>query len=352
MSPVQLPPGDPTLELPFAHGGPAGQAILRGLPEDFVVEERLGYEPTGEGEHAFLVIRKRNTNTHDLARSIAKLCGIRQVDVGYAGLKDRAAVTTQSFTVHLPGKPDPDWTMLDDEDIQVLSVTRHNRKIRRGSLRGNVFRLRLRDAQVDREILDQRLAAIVAQGVPNYFGSQRFGHQGSNLRRADALLRGELRKVKREQKGILLSAARAQLFNQALAARVEADNWNRLLGGEVVLLEGSGRQFVAETVDDELARRVAEFDIHPSGPLPGRSCRTLVPEGEAAWLEGQALRDWGDWIDGLARLGLDADRRSLRLRVEELDLSWDGVDLLLSFGLTSGSYATVVVRELVAVVQG
>lgn len=346
MSVLQLPQGDPTRDLPFAHGGPAGGAVLRAMAEDFVVEEQLGYEASGEGEHAFLVIRKRNINTQDLARSIARLCGIRQVDVGYAGLKDRVAVTTQAFSVHLPGKPDPDWSMLEDEDVQVLSVARHNRKIRRGSLRGNAFRLRLREVRADRELLEQRLAAIAEHGVPNYFGSQRFGYQGANLRRADGLLRGELRKVKREQKGILLSAARSHIFNQVLAARVDAGNWDRVLGGDVMLLEGSQRQFVAETVDDELVRRAAEFDIHPSGPLPGRPCRTLVPEGEAAWLESQVLREWADWVDGLARMGVDADRRSLRLRVEQLAWDWEGGDLLLGFALTSGSYATVVVREL------
>jgi tRNA pseudouridine13 synthase len=351
MSVLQLPQGDPTRELPCAHGGAVGSAVLRAAPEDFVVEERLGYTASGEGEHAFLVIRKRNTNTHDVARSLAKLCGVRQVNVGYAGLKDRNAVTTQAFSVHLPGKPDPDWTMLDDEDIQVLSARRHNRKIRTGSLRGNAFRLRLREVQADREQLEQRLAALAARGVPNYFGSQRFGRDGANLRRADALLRGELGKVRREQKGILLSAARSQLFNQVLAARVEAGNWDRVLGGDVLLLEGSGRQFIAEQVDDELIRRAAEFDIHPSGPLPGRACRTLVPEGEAAWLESQALREWADWIDGLAHLGVDADRRSLRLRVDELGWDWDGDDLLLAFALRAGSYATVVVRELVTVVE-
>lgn len=352
MSILQLPQGDPTRELPFAHGGPAGTAVLRAEPEDFVVVENLGYQASGEGEHAFLVVRKRNTNTHDLARSIAKLCGIRQVDVGYAGLKDRAAVTTQAFSVHLPGKPDPDWTILDDEDIQVLSVERHSRKIRRGSLRGNTFGLRLRNVQADRGLLESRLASIAEAGVPNYFGNQRFGHEGSNLRRVHALFSGELRKVKREQRGILLSAARSQLFNQVVATRVEAGNWDQVVGGDVMLLEGSGRQFVAEAVDDDLRARAAAFDIHPSGPLPGRACRTLVPEGEAAWLERQALRDWGDWIDGLARLGLDADRRSLRLRVNELVWSWDHDDLRIAFTLTSGSYATVVVRELAAVVEG
>jgi tRNA pseudouridine13 synthase len=343
---VQLPSGDPTLELPHAHGGPAGQGLLRAIPDDFVVDEDLGYQPSGQGEHAFLVIRKRNTNTHDLARSLAKLCGIAQVGVGYAGLKDRQAVTTQSFSVHLPGRPDPDWTVLDDEDIQVLSVARHHRKIRRGSLRGNRFRVRLREVNADREALEQRLQRIARHGVPNYFGSQRFGHAGSNLRRADALLRGELRKVKREQKGILLSAARAQLFNQVLAARVDAGNWDRVLRGDVLLLAGSERQFIADSVDDTLLRRAAEFDIHPSGPLPGRPCRTLVPEEEAAWLESQALRPWLDWIDGLARLGLDADRRSLRLKVDELAWHWESDQLLLDFALPAGSYATVVVREL------
>ncbi len=351
MSPVQLPQGDPTRVLPFAHGGPVGNAVMRAEPGDFVVEENLGYQASGEGEHAFLVIRKRNTNTHDLARSIAKLCGVRQVDVGYAGLKDRAALTTQAFSVHLPGKPDPDWTILDDDDIQVLSAERHNRKIRRGSLRGNRFVLRLRQVTGDRTAVEARIADVVARGVPNYFGHQRFGHEGANLRRADGLLRGELRKVKREQRGILLSAARAQLFNQVLAARVEAGNWDQILGGEVVLLDGSGRQFVAEQPDDELARRVDDFDIHPSGPLPGRPCRTLVPEGQSAWLESQALRDWGDWIDGLARLGLDADRRALRLWVDDLTACWEADDLLLTFGLGSGSYATVVTRELLTALR-
>lgn len=346
------PPGDPTLELPFAHGGPAGVGLLRAIPEDFVVEEDLGYEASGEGEHAFLVIRKRNINTHDLARSLAKLSGVRQVDVGYAGLKDRNAVTTQSFSVHLPGKPDPDWSMLEDEDVQLLSAQRHNRKIRRGSLRGNRFRLRLRKVEADREQLEARLADVAAKGVPNYFGNQRFGHNGANLRRADALLSGELRRVRREQKGILLSAARSQLFNQVLAARVEAGNWDQPLDGDVMLLEGSQRQFIAETVDDELRRRTAEFDIHPSGPMPGRACRTLVAESVAGWLEQQALRDWGDWVDGLARQGLDADRRALRLIVRELDWQWEADDLLLGFSLPAGSYATVVVRELLGCSEG
>lgn len=346
MSPLQLPPGDPTRELPCAHGGPAGRAVMRAVPEDFVVEEVLGYQASGAGEHAFLVIRKRNTNTHDLARSLAKLCGIPQVGVGYAGLKDRAAVTTQSFTVHLPGRADPDWTVLDDEDIQVLSVSRHHRKIRRGSLRGNRFQLRLREVDGDRQAVEQRLALIASHGVPNYFGSQRFGHAGSNLRRADALLRGELRRVKREQRGILLSAARAHLFNQVLATRVEAGNWDRALGGDVMLLAGSGAQFVAETVDQALLERLAGFAIHPSGPLPGRPCRSLVPEEQAAWLESQALRPWLDWIDALARLGLDADRRPLRLKVDDLVWQWQDDQLLLGFALPAGSYATVLVREL------
>lgn len=347
MSTLQLPQGDPTKTLPYAYDGPLCNAWLRAEPDDFVVEEILGYEASGEGEHAFLVIQKRNTNTHDLARAIAKVCGIRQVDVGYAGLKDRVAVTTQAFSVHLPGKPDPDWSMLCDDDIQVLSAVRHNRKIRRGSLRGNKFQLRLRDVQADPETLEQRLALIREFGVPNYFGNQRFGREGANLRRADALLSGELRKVKREQRGILLSAARAQLFNQVLATRVEAGNWHQILGGEVVLLEGSGRQFVADAVDETLVDRAKCFDIHPSGPLPGRACRTLVPEDQAGWLETQALREWADWIDGLARLGLDADRRQLRLAVDDLQSHWDGKDLLLSFSLRAGSYATMVVRELI-----
>jgi tRNA pseudouridine13 synthase len=342
--------GDPTRDLPRAYGAPPGQGRIRVQPEDFRVEERLGYGPDGEGEHAFLVVRKRNLNTHDLARRIARRAGVPQVGVGYAGLKDRNAVTVQAFTVHLPGRRDPDWSRLESEEIEILEVARHSRKIRRGSLRGNRFVLQVRDLEGDREILERRLTAMAAGGAPNYFGAQRFGNRGDNLARATALFEGDLR-VKREQRSILLSAVRSQLFNRVLAERVAVGSWNQAQPGEVMLLDGTKRQFAVDEVDTALRARCEASDIHPSGPLYGRPSRSLRPRGAVAALEERVMRPFALWRSGLEGAGLDADRRALRTRVRQLEWHWPAIDrLVLSFELGSGSYATAVLRELIETV--
>ena len=174
---AEIPSGDPTLYLPFAHGGPVLQGYLRTTPEGFVVEEELGYQASGEGEHVFLKVRKRGRNTQEVARAIAKLAGVSQLAVGYAGLKDRHALTTQHFSVQLPGREAPDWAALEDDSLQVLSAERHHRKIRRGSLQGNRFAIRVDRVQGDRDRAEQSLQRIAAAGVPNYFGAQRFGRE-------------------------------------------------------------------------------------------------------------------------------------------------------------------------------
>lgn len=340
-------PGDPTLGLPFAHGGPVLNGHLRGRPEDFIVEEQLGYVASGDGEHVFLTISKRGRNTQEVARSIAKLAGVRQMAVGYAGLKDRHALTTQHFTVQLPGREAPDWSALEDGTLQVLGAERHHRKIRRGTLQGNRFIIRVDQVEGDREIAEQRLRLIRAQGVPNYFGSQRFGREGGNLVRVAEMFDGRGRKPGREQRSLLLSAARAQLFNRVLQARVENASWNQALDGDVMALSGSQRQFMFDPDDATIAPRLAELDIHPTGPLCGRHSRALEAQSQAGRLEEQALAEHGDWIDGLQRFGLEADRRALRLAVTDLDWRWEGDVLELHFGLVSGAYATAVLREIV-----
>lgn len=340
------PSNDPTAGLPYGHGGAPGSGRIRVQVDDFQVDEVLGYGPDGQGEHAFLVIRKRNLNTHELARRIARRAGVPQVSVGYAGLKDRNAVTTQAFSVHLPGQRDPDWGRLVNDEVEILEVARHGRKIRRGGLRGNRFVLRIREVRGERATIERRLAEIAAGGVPNYFGAQRFGNRGDNLERADALFRGDLR-VKREQRGILLSAVRSQLFNSVLAERVAERSWNQPRAGDVMLLDGTKRQFVFDAVDAALERRCAELDVHPSGPLYGRPSRSRQPSGEVAELEARVLQRFPVWRRGLEQAGLDADRRALRTRVKELEWHWPEADqLVLSFELGSGSYATAVFREV------
>lgn len=343
-------PIDPTAELPRAYGGAPLIGRLRVSPEDFVVAEHLGYSADGEGEHAFLQVRKRGLNTADVARELARFAGVRQVDVGFAGLKDRHAVTTQYFSVHLPGRPDPDWRELNRDALQVVDVRRHRRKIRRGSLRGNRFVLVLRELAGGRQQAEDLLQMIARRGVPNYFGPQRFGRQASNLYRAAQLLAGEGRRPKPEQLRMITSAARSYLFNRVLAARVGDTSWDRALQGEVMLLGDSGRQFHAEPEDPQLEARTSACEIHPSGPLPGDAGRCLQPDGQAATIEQVALSDdlARQWCDGLARRRVQSERRSLRLLAEDLNWEWlDDGSLRLTFGLTSGGFATTLVRELV-----
>ncbi|MEC4748063.1 tRNA pseudouridine(13) synthase TruD [Methylomicrobium sp. Wu6] len=328
---------------PYVYGGPSGGGKIRVLPEDFIVEETLGFEPSGAGEHAFLQIRKTGENTEYVARQLARFAEIRQRDIGFAGLKDRHAVTTQWFSVWLPGKPDPDWAVFASASIEVLQVVRHARKLQRGVLAGNRFQLLVRDWRGDRDKADARLAAIKAQGIANYFGAQRFGHQGRNVEQALRLFQGK--KVSRELRGIYLSAARSFLFNQLLAARVAAQNWNRPLPGDVYMFDKSHSRFKADAQDQDIAGRVSAGAIHPTGVLWGQGDSGV--SGEALALEMEAIERFSELVRGLQNSGVEIERRPLRVNVP--DLAWRFADdqLHLSFSLPAGSYATALLREVI-----
>ncbi|GLQ51400.1 tRNA pseudouridine(13) synthase TruD [Dyella flava] len=333
------------LELPKAYGVSPLSAELRRTPEDFRVDEILGYDADGEGEHALLWVEKRGANTDWVARELARFAGVSPLNVGYAGLKDRHAVTRQAFTVQLAGKPDPDWSAFPHDDVKVLASTRHKRKLKRGALRGNRFVLVLRSVQGDHAHAEQVLLAIASRGVPNYFGEQRFGREGGNLAQARAMFAG--RRVDREKRSILLSAARSHIFNSVLAERVERDVWDKPLDGEIWSLAGSRSWFGPEPFDDTLATRLAQGDIHPSGPLwgQGEPPTTAV----AGTLERQVAATFADLAEGVAAARMEQERRPLRLLPKELHWRWlDNETLELSFELPAGAYATVVARELIA----
>jgi tRNA pseudouridine13 synthase len=331
--------------LPYAHGGPPLRARLRSTPEDFIVDELQSIAPDGDGDHVWLLVRKRGANTDWLARELARFAGVNPVDVGYAGLKDRDAVTTQVFTVHLPGRPEPDWAAFPHEGITVLERHRHRRKLKRGALQGNRFVLTLRDVEGDRSAAENVLAAIAARGVPNYFGDQRFGLGGANVARAEAMFAGK--RVDRNTRSMLLSAVRSQLFNQVLAERVRQHNWDQAQDGEVWSLSGSRSWFGPEDYTDTLGERLASGDIHPSGPLWGRG--SLPTSRAALVLEQHALQDCDALKVGLERAGLDQDRRALRLFSRNLQWQWPEPEVLrIQFELPPGTYATVLMRELAA----
>jgi tRNA pseudouridine13 synthase len=332
-----------TVALPYAHGGPPISGVLRAEPADFRVDEILGFEPSGEGEHAFLLIEKTDANTEWVARQLAVAAGVAPMAVGYAGLKDRHAITRQTFSVQMPGRAAPDWSALAIAGVSVLAATRHNRKIKRGAHRGNRFRIRLRRVRGSIQEVETRLATIRERGVPNYFGEQRFGRDGQNVALAEALFAG--RRMPRPQRGFALSAARAQLFNAVLAARVANVNWDQALDGEVWMLGGSNAIFGPEAWSEALATRLTALDIHPTGPLWGKGelrCTAAVRELELAAIAAHATL-----ARGLERVGLEQERRALRLRANDLNHVWESDDsIVLDFHLASGAFATTVLREL------
>lgn len=320
-----------------AHGGPLLRGRIRQHAEDFAVTEALGFEPDGDGEHDFLWIEKKNTNTMWLARQLAKYAGIEARDVGYAGMKDRHAVTRQWFSVRRPGGTPADWAALNIEGAKVLETSRNTRKLRRGAHAGNQFRIVVRDVgQPEKKSFNRIIKAILEQGVPNYFGEQRFGRENNNLELANLLFAGK--RLNREKRSIALSSARGWIFNHVLQQRVEAGSWAVLESGDIAALNGSGSIFKVDEADDSIQRRCHQLDLHPTGPLYGDG-------GNPPATENTVVDRFPEYAKGLEK-HTKAARRPLRLAVRELSASLDDDIVTLEFNLARGGFATAVLREL------
>ena len=200
------------MKLNYLLGKPQQGGRLKAEFADFIVREELGYPLAGEGEFVAVKVRKTNANTLFVGEQLAKFVGISAKNMSYAGLKDRHAVTEQWFCLHLAGKETPDFSAFECEGVEILEVTRHNRKIRTGALEGNYFELLLRDVEETDE-LKQRLNQLQAVGFPNYFTEQRFGRDGHNLTQAQRWASGEISVKDRKKRSFYLSAARSEVFN-------------------------------------------------------------------------------------------------------------------------------------------
>ena len=331
------------MSLPRAYGGSTLTAQFRASPEDFLVVEQPAFEASGAGEHLLLTIEKRGLTTVMAAKRLAAWAGVPEADVGYAGMKDRNAVTRQRFTVRIPKKVAPDVGALATGDFRVLDAHWHLRKLPRGALAGNMFELMLRDVSGEAATIDARLAAIASGGLPNYFGEQRFGRSGDNVEQARRMFAGA--RMRREERSLLLSAARSELFNAVLAARVDEGTWATGMDGEVWMLEGTHSVFGPEGATQELRERAARGDIHATGPMWGRGA--LRTTGACAALEARVLEPHADLRVGLEKEGLRQERRALRVRVGELAWERPSADTLkLRFALPPGSYATGLLAEL------
>ncbi len=329
---------------PRAWGEPCGSAVLKAQPEDFRVTEVLDIELSGAGEHLWLLLAKRNLNTEDVARQLARAAGVKLQDVSYAGLKDRRAITSQWFSLQLPGRADPDFSALWNSDLSCLESRRHSRKLQRGAHSANHFAIRLSHLQASQPELEQRLGQLAVAGVPNYFGPQRFGRDGGNIDQARHWAERSALPPARGTRSRLLSTARSLIFNQVLAQRVADGSWNKLRDGDCLAFTDSRSHFAAQRLatDDP---RLDALDVHPTGPLWGGGAS---PATEAVWALEQRVAAtepvFCAWLEGA---GLEQQRRILRLPIKGLTWHYPSTDCLeLEFTLPTGCFATVVLREL------
>lgn len=329
------------LHPPRALGAPLARGGLRAEPEDFVVEEDLGFSASGTGQHILLKVQKRNANTQWVARELAKLSGCHPRDVGYAGLKDRRAVAVQWLTVPKSKLTLEAWREVRHPEFDVLQADAHSRKLPRGALAGNRFTIRVRGIDVADDALATRVAEIRRRGVPNYFGPQRFGHGGSNLTR----ITDGLRALGPQERGFVLSAARSLVFNAVLAERVRESSWDQLEVGDLANLDGRGSFFLVDAVDTTLTQRMTQLDIHPTGPMWGRG--ELPSRHRILVLETTIAAQFQQPCALIVDAGMDQERRALRLAVRDLSWERESSGLVIRFRLTRGSFATTVLREII-----
>jgi len=331
----------------YLHGKPESTGILRSQISDFKVFEQLPFVPCGEGEHLFVHIRKTGANTIFVARELAKYFNVKEQLVSYAGLKDRFAVTEQWFGVHVPGKQEYNLDDLVIEGVEVLSFNRHNKKLRTGALTGNRFELILRDVTAIKA-LTERWQNIVEQGVPNYFGEQRFGIDGGNIERALGLFSGQ--KVKdKKKRGIYLSAARSHIFNGVINERINQQCFDQVAVGDVLMLAGTQSVFHLDEIDETIKQRFIDKDVDITAPMWGAG-QLMTSEGPLT-LEQDVAQKNDEFCQGLPRFGLKQERRRIRLNISDTDIElMPGQEssnaVKISFFLPAGCYATTVLREL------
>lgn len=321
---------------------PKQTALLKAECADFVVKEQLGYDMSGDGEFVAVKVRKTDCNTLFVGEQLAKLAGISARNMSYAGLKDRKAVTEQWFSLQMPGQPTPDFSQFSLEGVEILEVTRHQRKIRIGSLQGNHFEILLRNAEETDE-LKERLDFLAKNGFPNYFTEQRFGRDGNNLTQALRWANGEIKVKDRNKRSFYLSAARSEMFNLIVSKRMELNLAQQILVGDVLQLNGSHSWFVVDESEDlaQLQQRLAQQDVLLTAPLIGEEEKSAVDFEHEIFAQHQAL------FALMRQERMKAARRPILMQPQHFQWQFEPNGLRLQFALPAGSYATALIRELV-----
>ena len=352
-------PADQLSNWHFALGGPVGRCLFKSCCDDFLVNELLPFEPEGEGEHLFLLIEKTGENTDWVADILAKHAGVKRQSVSYAGRKDRYCIARQWFSVTLPGMADPDWSGIETNNIRIITQVRHRKKLKIGNLLANDFCITLRKVDAQRALVNERLEQISREGVPNYFGPQRFGIDGQNIQKALEMLAGK-RQVRRNKRSIYLSAARSWLFNKILSEKVGQSIWNKYLPGDILGFPDSNSLIFdasdgeRETViEKNLLDRLKKGEVSTTSPLWGRGEPQVVDQ--ALTLEKGIAEHYQQLCHGLELTGMKQERRVNRLIPQRLSWTWKDHEqeplLVLHFRLPKGSFATSVLRELLQCVE-
>ncbi|MGM0525582.1 MAG: tRNA pseudouridine(13) synthase TruD [Pseudomonadota bacterium] len=320
-------------------------AAFKQQPEDFQVREQLQVEDEGEGEHQWLWIRKKGANTRFLAERLAQFAGVNPRQVSYSGMKDRNAVTWQWYSVQLPGSELLDWSQMDVSGVSVERIIRRTKKLKLGFHKANHFIIRLRDV-ADKSQFEENWNALCEKGTLNYFGSQRFGHDGQNVNSARQWIAADKpAKISKAKRSLWLSALRSYLFNHIAAARFQQHEVTPL-PGDCVMLQGSQSVFTVQQWDEELLTRLESGDIQLTCPMPGEDGPGKV-EGQAREFEQQQLSEYSDWIADFAKVRLKASRRPWQLFLQQPKLTWQQADVIIEFALPTGSFATTCINELI-----
>jgi tRNA pseudouridine13 synthase len=367
------------------HGVSLGNGVLKHTLSDFVVEEQLGFIPSGSGEHIFLWLEKTNLNTAFVAEEIAKFANLPLRNITYAGRKDKFALTRQWFGVHIANFKEPDWNAFNLEGARILEVTRNDRKLRVGVLKSNRFEVTIRNIHFNdgfnESDLLQRLEKIKQLGAPNYYGSQRFGEirvsvpndsassevspplvtetnsagvepvksvKGGNLALAEKLIDGEQIR-NRNKRSMAISALRSWLFNEVIHQRIEQDCFFKALPGDAMQLSGSNSFFVNDKAEEQakVDARLAAYDINITAPMWGNG--KLHTSQDAKEFELACVSHHKAVTQTLNDLGLKQERRAIRIVPEDFEWHYNDDVLKLSFSLPSGCFATSIVRELMDV---
>ncbi|MBF0263776.1 MAG: tRNA pseudouridine(13) synthase TruD [Gammaproteobacteria bacterium] len=330
-----------------AYNGPRPSVLFKQSANDFIVTENISFEPENRGTHAFLKIQKKSTNTQWVIKELAKFCQVPEKSIGYAGLKDRHAITTQWFSVNLEGITEPDWDKFNVDNIEIIEHCYHPRKLKIGTIDSNHFIIRLKNVSPEHlDTVEKIQSQIQSNGFANYFGEQRFGIDEQNIVKARKWFNGQYKVKQKSKKSLYLSAARSMLFNTFLSSRIEQFGFNQLINGEVMLLDGNRSFFTAEKITDEIRHRFLQGDIHPSLCLWGQG--EPASASELKTFELAQAEQASFWAKHLIDKGLKQDRRAIRVIPKELKSQYieSKQTYQLEFLLPSGSYATMLLREM------